>query len=45
MTVFNSKINPGSESFRKNREEMLAHIVHLQELYPGVAFSASDRFA
>ncbi|MCB1848849.1 MAG: acyl-CoA carboxylase subunit beta, partial [Halieaceae bacterium] len=32
MTVFNSKINPGSESFRKNREEMLAHIVHLQEL-------------
>ena len=32
MTVFNSKINPGSESFRKNREEMLAHIAHLQEL-------------
>ncbi len=32
MTVFNSKINPGSESFRKNREEMLAHIAHLQQL-------------
>jgi len=32
MTVFNSKINPGSEGFRKNREEMLAHIAHLQQL-------------
>ncbi|MEM1155024.1 MAG: carboxyl transferase domain-containing protein [Pseudomonadota bacterium] len=32
MTVFNSKINPSSESFRKNREEMLAHIEHLNKL-------------
>jgi geranyl-CoA carboxylase beta subunit len=32
MTVFNSKINPGSDGFRKNREEMLAHIAHLQQL-------------
>lgn len=32
MTVFNSRINPGSDGFRKNREEMLAHIAHLQQL-------------
>ena len=32
MTVFNSRINPTSDSFRKNRAEMLAHIEHLQRL-------------
>ena len=32
MTVFNSRINPNSDTFRKNREEMLAHIEHLQRL-------------
>lgn len=32
MTVFNSKINPNSEAFRKNRADMLAHIEHLQKL-------------
>ena len=32
MTVFNSKVNPNAEAFRKNREEMLAHIEHLQRL-------------
>jgi len=32
MTVFNSRINTNSEGFRKNREEMLAHISKLQEL-------------
>ena len=32
MTVFNSKVNSGSDTFRKNREEMLAHIEHLQQL-------------
>jgi geranyl-CoA carboxylase beta subunit len=32
MTVFNSRINPKSDSFRRNREEMLAHIEHLQRL-------------
>jgi geranyl-CoA carboxylase beta subunit len=32
MTVFNSKIHPGSDTFAKNRAEMLAHIEHLQQL-------------
>ena len=32
MTVFNSRINTNSDGFRKNREEMLAHINKLQEL-------------
>jgi len=32
MTVFNSRINTNSDSFRKNREEMLAHIQKLQAL-------------
>ena len=32
MTVFNSRINTNSDGFRKNREEMLAHISKLQEL-------------
>ena len=32
MTVFNSKVNSGSDTFRKNREEMLAHIEHLDLL-------------
>ena len=32
MTVFNSKINTGSESFEKNRSEMLELIEQLQEL-------------
>ena len=32
MTVFNSRINPKSDSFRRNREQMLAHIEHLQRL-------------
>ncbi|MCB1676678.1 MAG: acyl-CoA carboxylase subunit beta [Halioglobus sp.] len=32
MSVFNSRINPNSEAFRRNREEMLAHIEHLQRL-------------
>ena len=32
MTVFNSRINPNSDTFRKNREEMLSHIEHLQRL-------------
>ena len=32
MTVFNSKINPNSDSFRKNRGEMLELIAKLQEL-------------
>tara|TARA_R110001599_G_scaffold353884_2_gene602404 strand:+ start:94856 stop:96478 length:1623 start_codon:yes stop_codon:yes gene_type:complete len=32
MTVFNSKVNPNSEVFHKNRAEMLAHIEHLQAL-------------
>jgi geranyl-CoA carboxylase beta subunit len=32
MTVFNSRINTNSDGFRKNREEMLAHIKTLQEL-------------
>ena len=32
MTVFNSKVNSGSDTFRKNREEMLAHIEHLGQL-------------
>jgi geranyl-CoA carboxylase beta subunit len=32
MTVFNSKIHPGSDTFGKNRAEMLAHIEHLQQL-------------
>ena len=32
MSVFDSKINPNSDGFRKNREEMLALIDQLQEL-------------
>jgi geranyl-CoA carboxylase beta subunit len=32
MTVFNSKINTNSDTFRKNRKEMFAHIKKLQEL-------------
>ncbi len=32
MTVFNSRINPKSDSFRRNREQMLTHIEHLQRL-------------
>jgi geranyl-CoA carboxylase beta subunit len=32
MTVFNSKVNASSDTFRKNRQEMLAHIEHLQQL-------------
>jgi geranyl-CoA carboxylase beta subunit len=32
MTVFNSKINTNSDTFRKNRQEMFAHIKKLQEL-------------
>tara|TARA_R110002110_G_scaffold303525_1_gene517627 strand:+ start:49467 stop:51089 length:1623 start_codon:yes stop_codon:yes gene_type:complete len=32
MTVFNSRINPNSDAFRKNREEMLVHIEQLQRL-------------
>ena len=32
MTVFSSRINPNADTFRKNREEMLAHIEHLQRL-------------
>jgi geranyl-CoA carboxylase beta subunit len=32
MTVFNSKINPTSEGFRKNRADMLEQVKMLQEL-------------
>lgn len=32
MTVFTSKVNLNSDQFKKNREEMLAHIAHLQML-------------
>lgn len=32
MTVFNSRINTNSDTFRKNREEMMEHIKKLQEL-------------
>ena len=32
MTVFNSRINVNSESYAKNRREMLALIEQLQEL-------------
>ncbi len=32
MTVFNSRINTGSDGFRKNREEMLALVARLQQL-------------
>jgi len=41
MTVFNSKINPNSESFQKNRAEMMELINKLQELNGrGAAISA-----
>jgi geranyl-CoA carboxylase beta subunit len=45
MTVFNSKINPGSDGFRKNREEMLAHIAHLQRLNARGAMISEQRRA
>jgi len=32
MTVFNSRINTGSDGFRKNREEMLTLVARLQQL-------------
>ncbi|MBP6725341.1 MAG: acyl-CoA carboxylase subunit beta, partial [Halioglobus sp.] len=43
MTVFNSRINPKSDSFRKNREEMLAHIEHLQRLNTRGAMISEQR--
>ncbi|MEE4145387.1 MAG: carboxyl transferase domain-containing protein [Halieaceae bacterium] len=43
MTVFNSKINPKSEGFRRNREEMLAHIEHLQRLNARGAMISEQR--
>ncbi len=43
MTVFNSKINPKSEAFRNNREEMLAHIEHLQRLNARGAMISEQR--
>ena len=45
MTVFNSKVNPGAEMFRKNREEMLAHIEHLQGLNARGAILSEKRRA
>ncbi len=48
MTVFNSKINASSESFQKNRADMLALVEKLQGLNArGVAISArrNERFA
>lgn len=42
MTVFNSRVNPNSEQFKKNRQEMLAHIERLQELN-GRAAMISER--
>ncbi len=43
MTVFNSRINPNSDTFRKNREEMLAHIEHLQRLNARGAMISEQR--
>ena len=43
MTVFNSRINPKSDSFRRNREEMLAHIEHLQRLNTRGAMISEQR--
>ena len=43
MSVFNSKINPQGEAFRKNREEMLAHIEHLQRLNARGAMISEQR--
>ena len=45
MTVFNSKINPNAEAFRKNRQEMLAHIEHLQRLNARGAMISEQRRA
>jgi geranyl-CoA carboxylase beta subunit len=43
MTVFNTKVNPNAEVFRKNREEMLAHIEHLQRLNARGAMISEQR--
>ena len=45
MTVFNSRVNPNSDSFHKNREEMLAHIAHLQRLNARGAMISEKRKA
>ena len=43
MTVFNSKINVNSESYAKNRREMLAHIEQLQILNARGALISEQR--
>ena len=45
MTVFKSKINTNSDGFRKNREDMLAHIQKLGELNSRGAMISEKRRA